>query len=247
MSRVVKLLGSGIGLATEAIAHRKSQSSQTIPTAGESSRTAASRGPIEDGAPPQYVEVSEEQGEQLIAQGQAVKLDAKEEHEIKSKRHISNEEASDDSTSEEGDEEQWQLDDAIEAQSPAAEEGSAQTERQIIDTFMQNHPPPAYSTHASLQPKLPCPVIIPQRRPKNKSRGFVRAYAPVLQDCGIEQTAFLDFLDTFHRSSKESSWLQVINMAAMVAGMVPGPIIMGVSMGVQVAAGAAIEVQRRTR
>lgn len=44
-------------------------------------------------------------------------------------------------------------------------------------------------------PRLPCPVIIPQRRPRNKDRGFVRAYAPILGDSGIDQEVFLQFLE----------------------------------------------------
>lgn len=43
--------------------------------------------------------------------------------------------------------------------------------------------------------RLPCPVIIPQRRSRNKDRGFVRAYASVLDDCGIGQGVFLRFLE----------------------------------------------------
>lgn len=43
--------------------------------------------------------------------------------------------------------------------------------------------------------RLPCPVIIPQRRPRDKGRGFVRAYAPVLEDSGISQEVFLQFLE----------------------------------------------------
>ena len=46
-----------------------------------------------------------------------------------------------------------------------------------------------------LAQRLPCPVIVPQRRPRNKDRGFVRAYAPVLDDCGISQDVFLQFLE----------------------------------------------------
>lgn len=34
--------------------------------------------------------------------------------------------------------------------------------------------------------RLPCPVIIPQRRPESRDRGFVRAYAPNLVDSGID-------------------------------------------------------------
>lgn len=60
---------------------------------------------------------------------------------------------------------------------------------------------------------LPCPVIIPQRRPRNKDRGFVRAYAPVLQDCGISQDVFLQFLeylDTVNHVCNEKIYSEVL-------------------------------------
>jgi hypothetical protein len=50
--------------------------------------------------------------------------------------------------------------------------------------------------------RIPCPVIIPQRRPGDKDRGFVHAYAPVLAECGIGQDTFLGFLDAFHKASQ---------------------------------------------
>lgn len=50
--------------------------------------------------------------------------------------------------------------------------------------------------------RLAYPVIIPQRRPGSKIRGFVRAYAPVLGDYDIDQDAFLNFLKTFHKASQ---------------------------------------------
>lgn len=50
--------------------------------------------------------------------------------------------------------------------------------------------------------RLPCPVIIPQRRPGAKKRGFVRAYAPVLADCGISQDVFVKFISDFHKASQ---------------------------------------------
>lgn len=50
--------------------------------------------------------------------------------------------------------------------------------------------------------RLPMPVIIPQRRPGAKKRGFVRAYAPVLQDTGISQEVFLRFINDFHKASQ---------------------------------------------
>lgn len=48
----------------------------------------------------------------------------------------------------------------------------------------------------------PGPVIIPQRRPGNKDRGFVRAYASVLADCDISQVVFLNFLEGSFQASK---------------------------------------------
>jgi hypothetical protein len=243
MGRLVKLIGSGIGLASEAMAQRKAQNAATNANPSESSSSAAvSRAPIPDDVPPQYVEVSDEQADRLIEKGQAIPVDSKDELRAVQQQH---EEADDDATSEEGDEEHWELDDAVEAQTPSEDEGAQQTEQHIVDTFMRNHPPPAYSVPVRAQ--LPCPVIIPQRRPRDKKRGFVRAYAPVLEDCGIDQATFLEFLKSFHQASKASPWLQVVNMAAASAGFVPNPIAVGVSIAVQFAVGVAMEVQRRTR
>lgn len=95
---------------------------------------------------------------------------------------------------------------------------------------------------------LPCPVILPQRRPNDKSRGFVRAYAPDLGTYkGIEEATFLNFLIEFHKSSQASGIFMIINIAAMGAGLAPGPIAMAVSMSVQMASKAAAETQSRCR
>lgn len=47
---------------------------------------------------------------------------------------------------------------------------------------------------------IPVPVIIPQRRPRFKERGFVRAYAPLLADSGIGQDMFIEFLEVFDKA-----------------------------------------------
>jgi len=242
MGKLVKLIGSGIGLASEALAARKHASSSD--NAGESSSSAAQRGPAIDEPPPQYVEVPDHEAEKLIASGKAVPVDYKGDEKVSHQEHDH-----EDATSEEGDEEQWDLDDAVEEQSPRtpSEEEPTQDANQITDAFMQSHPPPAYSASEQLRGKLPCPVIIPQRRPRDKKRGFVRAYAPVLEDCGIDQATFLDFLKTFHDASKASPWLDVINIAAGAAGMAPSAIATGVSIAVQVVTQTAMEVQARTR
>ena len=54
---------------------------------------------------------------------------------------------------------------------------------------------------------LPCPVVLPQRRPETKRRGFIRAYAPVLYDCGIDQQLFMKFLDDFDKAIEVSPLL----------------------------------------
>lgn len=266
MGRLVKLIGSGIGLASEAIAARKADKADRSANAntnanagdgsstGESSRAYSSREvtshqPYDDDLPPEYAEVTDQQADQLIASGKAMPVDSKDELLLAQKMHEAElQEEDDDATSEEGDEEQWDLDDAIDIQTPSHEDGPPpESNEQILNSFMRDHPPPEYTEQAAPRGQLPCPVIIPQRRPRDKKRGFVRAYAPVLEDCGINQATFLEFLKTFHQSSKEDPWLDVVNIAAAGAGLAPSAIAMGVSIAVQFAVGVAIEVQRRTR
>jgi hypothetical protein len=251
MGRLVKLLGSGIGLASEAIHNRKSSSSNVNrpDNAGEGSSRSAPLSTNE--APPQYVEVPNHTADELIAAGKAVPADTKDPHfyghDEKTPYNDDDDDDDDDSLSEEGDEEQWELDEAVSY--PEPRDDAPEDIGQLTDTFMANHPPPAYTPRETgpTQGKLPCPVIIPQRRPRDKKRGFVRAYAPVLADCGIDQATFLDFLVTFYKSTKEDKWLQVVNISAAIAGLAPNPIVMGVTIAVQVAVGVAMEVQRRHR
>ncbi|TGO52103.1 hypothetical protein BOTNAR_0335g00140 [Botryotinia narcissicola] len=246
MGIIVKLIGSGIGLVSETIHHHRNKSSSNLPPQasanGESSRAAAQSDHQYNDAPPQYVELSVEDAERMMARGQAVPVNEKEKHELgKEYEH----DDSSDTESEEGDEEAWALDEAADKSGPVTpSEESTQDANELVDVFVRNHPPPAYSAE---KPKLPCPVILPQRRPRDKKRGFVRAYAPVLEDCGIDQASFLDFLKTFYYASKSSPWLQVINAAAGIVGFVPGPITMGVSIATQFAVGVAMELQSRSR
>jgi hypothetical protein len=247
MGRLVKLIGAGVGLASEAINARKASSnSSRTDNAGEGSSRAPSH-PVDE-APPEYVEVPDHTADELIAAGKAVPADTKDPHLYDQDSKSPHNEADDDSLSEEGDEEQWELDEAVSYPEPS-DDAPAEDIGLLTDTFMRNHPPPEYTPSETglARGKLPCPVIIPQRRPRDKKRGFVRAYAPVLADCGIDQDTFLDFLKTFHASTKEDKWLHVVNIAAAGAGFVPNPIAMGVSIAVQVAVGVAMEVQRRQR
>jgi hypothetical protein len=107
-------------------------------------------------------------------------------------------------------------------------------------------PTAAVQLEEQLQP-LSTIVIIPQRRPGVKKRGFFRAYAPVLQNAGISQQCFLRFLDEFDAAAKANPTFTVVALAAEIVGMVPEAICMAVSACVKIAANVAAELQIRRR
>ncbi|RAH76513.1 hypothetical protein BO86DRAFT_404583 [Aspergillus japonicus CBS 114.51] len=92
---------------------------------------------------------------------------------------------------------------------------------------------------------LAFPVILPQRRPRTKTRGFVHAYAPGWQDAGINQATFLRFLKDLHTHTQASPVLEVLSIAAGIAGVYPDLLIAGVVQTVQIAATAGREIQER--
>jgi hypothetical protein len=62
------------------------------------------------------------------------------------------------------------------------------SEGELEDQFLRNHPiPRELQNQPRPTGRLPLTVVLPQRRPKDRSRGFIRAYAPVLENCGIDQ------------------------------------------------------------
>lgn len=215
MGPIVKLVGSGIGLASEALAARKENKQRArSPGPPITTESSASASDYSNRPPPAYdsldpsstnhglVEVANEHvARQLINQGKAVPADT------------SHEMYEDDPEGADDDEAYWELDEATDPDPPAydyapsvrdeidyaePESGEAKPDvHKLVQKFLTSHPAPTHATG-----RLPCPVIIPQRRPRTKSRGFVRAYAPVLADCGIDQDTFLEFLKTFHKASQ---------------------------------------------
>jgi hypothetical protein len=99
--------------------------------------------------------------------------------------------------------------------------------------YDQDYPTP--SVQRGFQSGLSDPVIIPQRRPGDRSRGWIPAYAPSLQGCGIDQAEFLQFLESFNEASKSSAALDAVNVAALGVGFAPGIAPMVVSMVVPIA------------
>ena len=67
----------------------------------------------------------------------------------------------------------------------------------LASSFVEHFPPPQAPVGT-----LHLPVILPQRRPGNKRRGFVQAYAPMLKQAGISEAAFLSFCDYFEQAIK---------------------------------------------
>ena len=100
----------------------------------------------------------------------------------------------------ENDEGDWELDEVIDAyDEPPDYESSESDTGRLVQGYLAAHPAPAAAQAVG---RLPLPIVIPQRRPGTKRRGFVRAYAPGLEECGIDQEMFLDFLKAFHMASR---------------------------------------------
>lgn len=96
--------------------------------------------------------------------------------------------------------------------------------------------------------RLPKAVVIPQRRPSDRARGFVRAYAPDLLRCGIDQATFLRFIDGLNKSVACNAAVEAVGLAGEAVGAVPGSEFVGapiIGTALQVAAGAYKEVNAR--
>jgi hypothetical protein len=189
MRRIVQAASAGVGLAAEAIEHHKQKNKAASPS------PSASR--HEDDLPPEYATVDPRGAEEYD---------------------------SDDSDDfpVEADDDAWELDEAVDhdANQPPTldqEPNSTADERAVkekktiparVERLLAKCAPPpprVRGPDGRLVEPLPCPVVVPQRRPKNKSRGFVRAYAPVLMEAGIDQDTFIQFLEEWDKSAQVES------------------------------------------
>lgn len=93
--------------------------------------------------------------------------------------------------------------------------------------------------------KIACPVVIPQRRPGNKERGFMKAYAPILSHSDISQEHFHDFINTLNKAVQASKWIAAVQIAAFGASFVPNQISMGATAAVQIVSAVAAKAQIR--
>lgn len=154
---------------------------------------------------------------------------------------------------EEHDEEQWDLDDAQSELKQLAADGAGSSApadkpthnvHKLTDAFMAKHPVPVAISEAG---RIGLPVVLPQRRPKGRSRGFIRAYAPALEIKGIDQATFLEFIETFDLASQASPWIQAVNLASFATIPLAPPFSFLVSMAIQVTADVATEMHARKR
>ena len=190
MTSISKHIGAGVGLATEAYVHhkQKKQESQTLDAAHQGVAGNTSNAHPETLAPYPDGSRRDSTGSDLS-----------------------------DADSYEEDEEDW-IRDETQAQLEPHEQHEASEANQSIDEvvadFLVRHPPPPYTSKPA---QLPSPVIIPQRRPETKSRGFVRAYAPTLQDCGIDEQTFMEFHEGFHKATTKQGWFHASNIAVALS------------------------------
>lgn len=244
---LIGMIGSGVGLAAEYREHRKQQklsrenSQQEVNTAeaGPSTRPQLQHAsaPSSSDLPPAYTDVPNVASERSLDSTKAAPGDKK--AALAQYDEESSTDSDDDLTPLEEDEAAWELDEAIERSDSRDEEDESQQTvvavnelvRQVVESNKQAlAAAPQFERSA-----LPFPVVLPQRRPRKKARGFVRAYAPLLGECsGIDQGTFLMFLKNFHQASKASPIFDVISISAAIAGFAPSAIAMAVTTVVQI-------------
>jgi hypothetical protein len=143
-------------------------------------------------------------------------------------------------------EEAWELNEAQDeiTNSPEARETDEPTDPITLANAFISRLAPSPSPSSQRQ-KLPFPIIIPQRRPKDRSRGMIAAYPPILSTRSIDQPTFLDFLETFNKSTRATKWIAALNLASIGTIWLPTVTSILVSMAITAATTAAMEVQGR--
>lgn len=229
--KILRGLASGIGLAAEAYHHRKEKKE-------EKKATRANDEAIN--WPPTYEEsVQDHQSDQdvqSISQNEQDALDEYYSSSIPQQMY----------------EATWQLDEAqdqLGSQKPPPYSVNEDQLPQLAETFLQDHssPPPAPPSPEGQSPKLTLPVLITQRRPGKRSRGFVRAYAPLLNEVGIDQPTFLDFIDNLNKAVQPSGLIQALNLASIAGLFAPDHFAVLISLVIQIATNIGDEIHSRVR
>ncbi|KAF9639708.1 hypothetical protein BFW01_g11514 [Lasiodiplodia theobromae] len=258
MPMLVKLISQGVGIATEAYASsKKSKAAKAAAAPASASSSSSAAAPESPSSPyrpggdeqPQYAELPADEATDLIARGRAVAVDetgAAQEPPMTPAILEDDDVWALDEASEERRQHQHHSSDDDDSPSVIGSERPDISNNALIRDLV-NRLPPAPSSPPQ-QPCLPCPVILPQRRPREKTRGFVRAYAPALEAAaGIDQASFLQFLKAFHTASQASPVFNVVLLASAVVGLVPSVAVMATTTAINAVVIPAQIAQQRYR
>ncbi|KAF5122555.1 hypothetical protein E5D57_013039 [Metarhizium anisopliae] len=235
ISGLVRAVAGGIGFASESIHHHKEKKDEkkkaaaaaagTQSEVGESSR--AGNGITSGSA------VASGGGSKPVSQEEPISSD-------------SDQDASEEA-SPELDEAAWQLDDAQTELAPPPDYATATQDDadDMARRFIASHQ--IQEKPSSETSRLPVPVIIPQRRPGERARGFIHAYAPVLENVGIDQPTFADFIKQLNLATKPSPWIHAINVASIAAQSVPEPITIAIAISAQIATQVGLQAHSRSK
>ncbi|KAL6887995.1 hypothetical protein GGI43DRAFT_416854 [Trichoderma evansii] len=229
VSGLVRGVAAGIGLASESYHNHqeKKKAQAAAATAGESSRAIQN-----DGA--QHQRHGSHQSDEYGSSDS-------DEHEGPLK--------ADPETSRDLEEAAWNLDAAQSQLEPPPDYATVMEQdinaQEMAEGFVRNHTLPP--SHQVQYQKLPMPVILPQRRPGERARGFIHAYAPLLQNVGIDQTTFMDFIRDLNLATAPSPWINAINLAAVAVQHVPEPITIAVSIAAQVTTQVSLQAHSRSK
>ncbi|KAF4780557.1 hypothetical protein HER10_EVM0012864 [Colletotrichum scovillei] len=128
------------------------------------------------------------------------------------------------------------------AATPMSTSPPSQNIHDLASAFIKRHPLKTTGSSEDGQ-RLSLPVLVPQRRPEKRARGFIRAYAPMLVDVKINQDTFLDFIDTLNKSLEPNPWISAVNLAGFAGEALPDPASLLFGFAVEAATEAVMEGQ----
>lgn len=238
ISGLVRAVAGGIGLASESLHHHKEKKEEKK-RAAAAATTAEAEGPGESSRPAGGASQSPVVGGE---EGKKEAQDAHQDDDVSSDSEDEHQEASP-----ELDEAAWQLDDAQNELAPPPDYATA-TQNDPDDMarqFIASHPIP--EKRPSEQSQLQVPVIIPQRRPGERSRGFIHAYSPLLENVGIDQPTFMDFIKQLNLATMPSPWINAINVASLAVQHVPEPVTIAVAIATHIGTQVALQAHSRSK
>ncbi|KAL7957648.1 hypothetical protein V8C34DRAFT_314657 [Trichoderma compactum] len=246
VSGLVRGVAAGIGLASESYHNHQEKTkakASAAATSGESSTAGeSSRAVYNDEAHPE----SSSRGfpdEKRHGSNEHDDDDSSDSEENSGPIHV------DQKTSRDLEEAQWELDAAQQQLEPPPDYATVMEQdldvQAMADGFVRSHALP--SSQQVQQHGLPMPVILPQRRPGERARGFIHAYAPLLQNVGIDQATFIDFIKQLNMATAPSPWINAINVAAIAVQHVPEPITIAVSIAAQITTQVSLQAHSRSK